>query len=66
LKKEALKTTEISSNLQVDPSTTSKTLSELAAAGYLNHIPYRGVDLTELGQNMLNFLFGGTVSLAFS
>jgi Mn-dependent DtxR family transcriptional regulator len=51
-----VKTTEISSNLQVDPSTTSKTLSELAAAGYLNHIPYRGVDLTELGQEYAEFL----------
>lgn len=51
-----VKTTEISSCLQVDPSTTSKTLNELAAAGYLNHIPYRGVDLTELGKAYAEFL----------
>jgi len=51
-----VKTTEISSGLQIDPSTTSKTLNELAAAGYLNHIPYRGVDLTELGQEYAEFL----------
>lgn len=51
-----VKTTEISSSLQVDPSTTSKTLNELASAGYLNHIPYRGVDLTELGEAYTEFL----------
>ena len=51
-----VKTTEISSSLQVDPSTTSKTLNELASAGYLNHVPYRGVDLTELGKAYTEFL----------
>jgi Mn-dependent DtxR family transcriptional regulator len=51
-----VKTTEISSSLQVDPSTTSKTLNELAAAGYLNHVPYRGVDLTKLGEVFAEFL----------
>lgn len=51
-----VKTTEISSSLQVDPSTTTKTLNELAAAGYLNHVPYRGVDLTELGKAYAEFL----------
>lgn len=55
-KGETVKTTEISSNLQVDPSTTTKTLNELAAAGYLNHVPYRGVDLTELGKAYTEFL----------
>src|SRR5690606_18526891 len=51
-----VKTTEISSGLQVDPSTTSKTLNELASAVYLNHVPYRGVDLTELGKAYTRFL----------
>lgn len=51
-----VKTTEISSSLQVDPSTTSKTLNELAAAGYLNHVPYRGVTLTEIGEEYAEFL----------
>jgi Mn-dependent DtxR family transcriptional regulator len=51
-----VKTTEISSSLKVDPSTTSKTLNELALAGYLNHVPYRGVDLTELGKSYAEFL----------
>lgn len=51
-----VKTTEISSSLRVDPSTTTKTLNELAAAGYLDHVPYRGVDLTELGKAYAEFL----------
>lgn len=51
-----VKTTEISSSLQVDPSTTSKTLNEIAGAGYLNHVPYKGVDLTELGEAYAEFL----------
>ena len=51
-----VKTTEISSDMHVDPSTTTKTLNELASAGYLNHIPYRGVDLTELGESYAQFL----------
>ncbi|MCQ1535963.1 metal-dependent transcriptional regulator [Methanosarcina sp. KYL-1] len=51
-----VKTTEISSSLKVDPSTTSKTLNELAGAGYLNHVPYKGVDLTELGEVYAEFL----------
>lgn len=55
-KRGTVKTTEISSCLQVDPSTTSKTLNELASAGYLNHVPYRGVDLTELGKAYAEFL----------
>jgi DtxR family transcriptional regulator, Mn-dependent transcriptional regulator len=55
-KRGTVKTTEISSCLQVDPSTTTKTLSELATAGYLNHVPYRGVDLTEMGKAYAEFL----------
>lgn len=55
-KGDTVKTTEISSRLQVDPSTTSKTLNELAATGYLNHIPYRGVGLTELGEAYAGFI----------
>lgn len=55
-KRGTVKTTEISTILQVDPSTTSKTLNELAATGYLNHTPYRGVYLTELGEAYAEFL----------
>lgn len=51
-----VKTMEISSGLQVDPSTTTKTLNELASAGYVNHVPYRGVDLTEMGEAYTQFL----------
>lgn len=55
-KEGTVKTTELSSCLQVDPSTISKTLNELAAAGYLSHVPYRGVNLTELGKAYAEFL----------
>ena len=55
-KEGTVKTTELSSCLQVDPSTTSKTLNELATAGYLSHVPYRGVNLTELGKAYAEFL----------
>lgn len=55
-KRGTVKTTELSASLRVDPSTTSKTLNELAEAGYLNHVPYRGVDLTELGVEYAQFL----------
>ncbi|AKB26701.1 putative zinc-dependent repressor ZntR, DtxR superfamily [Methanosarcina sp. MTP4] len=51
-----VKTTEISSSFKVDPSTTSKTLNELAASGYLNHVPYKGVDLTKQGEMYAEFL----------
>jgi DtxR family transcriptional regulator, Mn-dependent transcriptional regulator len=51
-----VKTTEIISSLQVDPSTTSKTLNELAVAGYLNRTPYRGCRFMELGQEYAEFL----------
>ncbi|WP_410508267.1 metal-dependent transcriptional regulator [Methanosarcina hadiensis] len=55
-KEGTVKTTELSSCLQVDPSTISKTLNELAVAGYLSHVPYRGVNLTELGKAYAEFL----------
>ncbi len=51
-----VKTTEISSFFKVDPSTTSKTLNELSASGYLNHVPYKGVDLTKQGEMYAEFL----------
>jgi len=51
-----VKTTEISSNFNVDPSTITKALNELAASGYLNHVPYKGVDLTKQGKMYSEFL----------
>ncbi|MBN2109765.1 MAG: metal-dependent transcriptional regulator [Methanosarcinaceae archaeon] len=51
-----VRTTDISSQLKVDPSTSTKTIGELAHAGYVEHIPYRGVRLTEEGHAYAEFL----------
>lgn len=51
-----VRTTDISSQLNVDPSTSTKVINDLAKSGYVNHIPYRGVCLTEYGQEYAEFL----------
>ncbi|MFP4655178.1 MAG: metal-dependent transcriptional regulator [Methanohalobium sp.] len=51
-----VRTTEISSQLNVDPSTSTKVINDLAKNGYVNHIPYRGVCLTKCGQEYAEFL----------
>jgi Mn-dependent DtxR family transcriptional regulator len=51
-----VRTTEISSKLKVDPSTTTKTLNDLSGSGYVDHIPYRGVSLTKKGREYAEFL----------
>lgn len=53
---EAVKTNDLASHFKVDPSTITKTISELAGSGYLNHIPYRGVCLSERGKQYTDFL----------
>lgn len=55
-KGETVRTTDISSELQVDPSTATKTLIELASQGYICHIPYRGVSLSDKGKEYAKFL----------
>ncbi|WP_292488036.1 metal-dependent transcriptional regulator [Methanohalobium sp.] len=55
-KNETVRTTDISSQLSVDPSTTTKVINELTKSGYVNHIPYRGVCLTEYGREYAEFL----------
>ncbi|MGA2918919.1 MAG: hypothetical protein ABSE13_10300 [Methanoregula sp.] len=50
-----IRTTEISFHFTVDPSTITKTMGELADAGYLHHTPYRGVALTDTGRRMPGF-----------
>jgi Mn-dependent DtxR family transcriptional regulator len=44
-----VKTNDIASRFGVDPSTITKTIAEIADVGYLSHIPYRGVVLTDEG-----------------
>ncbi|MDW7731177.1 MAG: metal-dependent transcriptional regulator [Methanolobus sp.] len=51
-----VRTTDLSSQLGVDPSTSTKTISDLAQTGYVEHIPYRGVRLTEGGHAYAEFL----------
>jgi Mn-dependent DtxR family transcriptional regulator len=51
-----VKTNEIALNFSVDPSTITKTIAELAGAGYLTHAPYRGVALTDAGNQYARFL----------
>ncbi len=56
LKKDGLvKTTDVSSQLHVDPSTATKTINDLSASGYVDHVPYRGVRLTEKGRSYAEF-----------
>lgn len=50
------RTTEIATHFGVDPSTITKTISELADAGYLVHTPYRGAALTGEGIRYAGFL----------
>ncbi|MCK9581645.1 MAG: metal-dependent transcriptional regulator [Methanoregula sp.] len=51
-----VRTTMIATAFSVDPSTITKTLAELAAGGYIRHVPYHGVCLTETGERHAEFL----------
>lgn len=51
-----VRTNEIASAFRVDPSTTTKTLAELTASGYVSHVPYHGVCLTDSGRHHAEFL----------
>lgn len=50
------KTTDISSEFKVDPSTITKTMNELSATGLIVHVPYRGTRLTTNGREYAEFL----------
>lgn len=54
-KGDLVKTTDISTELKVDPSTTTKTITDLSESGYVDHVPYRGVRLTEKGRQYADF-----------
>jgi len=51
-----VRTNEIASAFTVDPSTITKTLAELTTAGYITHVPYHGVCLTDAGKHHAEFL----------
>jgi Mn-dependent DtxR family transcriptional regulator len=51
-----VKTNDLAAYFNVDPSTITKTISELAESGYLTYTPYRGVSLSEKGKKCTEFL----------
>jgi DtxR family Mn-dependent transcriptional regulator len=51
-----VRTGDLSRHFQVHPSTITKTLEEIASAGFLDHVPYRGVTLTPEGYAYARFL----------
>ena len=51
-----VRTNEIASAFNVDPSTITKTLADLSAAGYITHTLYHGVCLTDSGKDCAEFL----------
>ncbi|MCU0630460.1 MAG: metal-dependent transcriptional regulator [Methanoregulaceae archaeon] len=50
------KTTEIAAHFRVDPSTVTKTLTELRSMGLLSHEPYRTTTLTKTGAHYAEYL----------
>jgi DtxR family Mn-dependent transcriptional regulator len=52
----AARTTDAAAHFAVAPSTATKTLEDLARAGYLEHTPYRGFALTAKGEQYARFL----------
>ncbi len=52
----SVKTNNLATYFGVDPSTITKTISELAEAGYITHTPYHGVSLSESGRVYTEFL----------
>ncbi|HOT03680.1 MAG TPA: metal-dependent transcriptional regulator [Methanolinea sp.] len=50
------RTGEIATHFTIDPSTATKAVRELSAAGLVDHRPYSGVRLTEKGQECAEFL----------
>jgi DtxR family transcriptional regulator, Mn-dependent transcriptional regulator len=52
-----VKTTDLSTHFAVDPSTITRAIGELAAAGLIAHVRYGGIGLTEEGRIYAEFLF---------
>jgi Mn-dependent DtxR family transcriptional regulator len=51
-----VKTNRIAARFQVDPSTVTKTIDELARGGLLVHEPYHGVTFSHKGKKCAEFL----------
>jgi Mn-dependent DtxR family transcriptional regulator len=52
-----VKTMDLSTHFAVDPSTITRAIGELAAAGLIAHVRYGGIGLTEEGRIYAEFLF---------
>jgi Mn-dependent DtxR family transcriptional regulator len=52
-----VKTTDLSTHFIVDPSTITRAIGEMAAAGLIAHVRYGGIGLTEEGGIYAEFLF---------
>ena len=50
------KVRELSGRLGVDPSTVTKSITDLSRLGYISHRPYGGVELTVKGERHARFL----------
>ena len=50
---EVASTSAIAETLEVQPASVTGMVKRLAEAGYLEHVPYRGVQLTEAGTRIL-------------
>ena len=55
-KKGPVKTKDMAAGFGVDPSTITKTMSELTDDGFLDYTPYHGVSLSAKGKIMAEFL----------
>jgi Mn-dependent DtxR family transcriptional regulator len=55
-KNSPVKTNDMAAGFGVDPSTITKTMSELANGGLLDYIPYHGVSLSAKGKITAEFL----------
>ncbi|MEI7857097.1 MAG: metal-dependent transcriptional regulator [Methanomicrobiales archaeon] len=51
-----VRTNEIASAFEVDPSTITKTITELTDTGYITHVPYHGVCISDEGKDHAKFL----------
>ena len=51
-----VRTTDISDNFHLDPSTITKTIQEMSSTGLIEYVPYRGISLTSKGTEYAEFI----------
>ena len=51
-----VRTTDISDNFHLDPSTITKAIQEMSSTGLIEYVPYRGISLTCRGTEHAEFL----------